>query len=161
MAKRASSASFTAPLERFAGKGGLHYVAVPNEVALLFTKTQPVRMICMLNEVVEFHGAIRPKKGWFYINIGTPLRAKAKIKPGDIVSLSLRPDKSEYGRKMPAELQELLAQDEQAYKLFHALIPSKQRGIIYYVDAAKSIDKRIERALMFVNRLKNDPKSFH
>jgi len=161
MAKHSVSVSFTAKLERFTGKGGMHYVTVPDEIVQQFTQSGSARMICTLNSLVEFHCALRPKKGWHYINMGTPIRAKAKLKLGDAVTLSLRPDKSDYGRKMPAELKELLAQDAEADKLFHALLPSKQRGILYYVDAAKSVDKRIERALMFVNRLKNDPKSFN
>jgi hypothetical protein len=154
--------AFTSVLERFSGKGGMHYVQVPEVVWKQFTKTKAIRVLATLNDVLEFHCAIRPKGGgMFYINIGTPIRAKAKLKLGQKISFTVRLDKSEYGRKMPKELKELMAQDEEGNKLFHALTPSKQRGVIYYVDGAKSLDKRIERALMMINRLKNDPQSFH
>lgn len=159
--KKDERVHFTAILDRFPGKGGLHYIDVPDEVARKFTSTKPVRMLCTLNDVVEFHCAIRPKGGGaFYINIGTPLRTKAKLKLEQKIAVSVRPDKSEYGRKMPRELKELMDQDEEGNKLFHQLTPSKQRGILHYIDSAKSIDKRIERALMMINRLKDNPQSF-
>jgi hypothetical protein len=152
---------FNATLDRFPGKGGMHYIDVPDAVAKQFTKTKPVRVVCTLDDKLDFHCAIRPKGGGeFYINIGTPIRSKAKLKLGQKILVSLRVDKSEYGRKMPKELKELLQQDEKGNKLFHELLPNKQRAIIYYVDGAKSIDKRIERAIMMIERLKNNPESF-
>src|SRR6218665_309329 len=97
--KKNERVHFTAILDRFPGKG-LHYIDVPDEVAKKFTSTKPVRMLCTLNDVVEFHCAIRPKGGGaFYINIGTPLRTKAKLKLEQKIAVSVRPDKSEYGRK--------------------------------------------------------------
>lgn len=155
-----SSVSFTAVLDRFLGKGGMHYIDVPDAVAKQFTTTKAVRMLCLLNNVLVFHCAIRPKGGGaFYINIGTPIRAKAKLKLGQKITAAVRPDESEYGREMPQELKELLAQDEEGNQRFNALNPCKQRGIIYYVDGAKSLDKRIERATMMITRLKTSPES--
>ncbi len=154
-----SRVHFTAILDRFPGKGGLYYIDVPDSVAKKFTSTKPVRMLCTLDDKVEFHCAIRPKGGGaFYINVAATLRAKAKLNLEQKIAVSVRPDKSEYGRKMPKELKELMGQDEKGNKLFHELIPSKQRGIIHYVDSAKSIGKRIERALMMINRLKTNPE---
>ena len=148
---------FTSILDRFPGKGGLYYIDVPNSVAKKFTGTKPVRMLCTLDNKVEFHCAIRPKGGGeFYINVAATLHAKAKLKLDQKIAVSVRIDESEYGRKMPTELQELMEQDELGNKLFHELIPSKQRGIIHYVDSAKSIDKRIARAIMMINRLKTN-----
>ena len=147
---------FTAVLDRFAGKGGLYFIGVPDRVAKTFTSTKPVRMVCTLNNTVEFHCAIRPKGGGlFYINVAATHHAKAKLTLGQKIAVTVRPDQSEYGRQMPKELKELMEQDANGNKLFHELTPSKQRGIIHYVDSDKSIDKRIERALMMINRLKN------
>jgi len=155
--EKSNRAHFTTVLDRFPGKGGLYYIDVPDAVAKKFTSTKPVRVVCTLDDKVEFHCAIRPKGGGeFYINVAAPLRAKAKLKLEQKVSATVRIDKSEYGRKMPKELKELMEQDENGNKLFHELLPGKQRGIIHYVDSAKSIDKRIERAIMMINRLKTN-----
>lgn len=158
---RQDKVKFTTVLERFEGKGGMHFIDVPDRVVKKFTKTKAVRVMANLNSVFDFHCAIRPKGGGeFYINIGTPIRNKLKLRLGDKLSVAVWPDESEYGREMPRELKEFLAQDEDANKLFHELKPSLQRGIIYYIDGAKSIDKRIERAQMMVNRMKYDPQAF-
>lgn len=41
---------------------------------------------------------------------------------------------------MPEELEELLHQDEEGNRLFHALTPGKQRTLLYYIGAPKTAD---------------------
>ena len=148
---------FESLIDRFTYKNGPHYIDVPDEVAKQFTSPKPVRLLCRLNGTVEFHCALRPKgDGSFFISVGTPIRQQLKAKPGDKVRAAIWKDESEYGRKMPEELLELLAIDEAGNRCFQALTPSHQRGIIYYIDGAKNIQTRIDRAIRMIDRLKTN-----
>ena len=148
--------SFNSHLERFDKKGGEFYMLVPDEVAMQFvTGRKPERVRCRLNNTVDFQCAIRPMaNGSFYINLATDIRRKAGIVLGDKLSASVVKDDSEYGRDMPDELTELLAQDPLGNELFQKLLASHQRGIIHYVDSAKSVQVRVDRAVKMINRLK-------
>ena len=60
---------------------------------------------------------------------------------------------------MPKELKEVLRQDPDGNKLFHALTAGKQRTILYYMAKPKDVDRRIHMALVVVEHLKkNDGK---
>ncbi|MCF2501500.1 YdeI/OmpD-associated family protein [Dyadobacter chenhuakuii] len=147
---------FESILDRLPRKGGEFYMVVPDEVAVQFVKgRKPARVRCLLNGHVDFQCAIRPKGGGgFYINIGTPLRQQGKLVLGQKLHAEVRPDDSEFGRDVPEELQELLEMDEEGKRLFDESLPSHQRAIIYYVAGAKSVQVRIDRAIMMINRLK-------
>jgi len=60
---------------------------------------------------------------------------------------------------MPKEFREVLKQDKEGNRLFHALTPGKQRTVLYYIGKAKDIDRRIHLALVIIEHLKdNDGK---
>lgn len=147
---------FESILDRLPRKGGEFYMLVPDEVAMQFVEgRKPARVRCLLNGKVDFQCAIRPKGGGgFYINIGTPLRQEGKFILGQKLHAEVRKDESEFGRDVPEELQELLEMDEEGKRLFYDSLPSHQRAIIYYVAGAKSVQVRIDRAIMMINRLK-------
>jgi hypothetical protein len=132
-------------------------MVVPDEIAAQFvTGRKPARVRCLLNEQVEFQCAVRPRGGeGFYINIGTPLRQEGKFIFGQKLFVKIWKDESEFGRDMPEELHELLEIDDEGKRLFYQALPSHQRAIIYYVAGAKSVQIRIDRAIMLVNRLKS------
>ncbi|SKC18478.1 YdeI/OmpD-associated family protein [Dyadobacter psychrophilus] len=147
---------FESTLDRLPRKGGEFYMLVPDEVAMQFVQgRKPARVRCLLNGKVDFQCAIRPKGGGgFYINIGTPLRQEGKFVLGQKLNAEIRKDESEFGRDVPEELQELLEMDEEGKRLFYESLPSHRRAIIYYVAGAKSVQVRIDRAIMMINRLK-------
>ena len=71
----------------------------------------------------------------------------------------LKSDDSKYGLPMPEEFQEVLNQDPDGDRYFHALTPGKQRTMLYYIGKVKDIDRRIHTSLIFVEHLKkNDGK---
>jgi hypothetical protein len=148
--------NFETRIDRFDGKAGSYYIPVPDEVAAIFvTGRKPERVRCVLNGTVEFQCAIRPISGaGFYINVATQIRNQARVVLGQTVKAAVKKDDSVYGRDMPEELGELLSQDEQGNTLFHEILPSKQRGIIHYIASAKSVQVRVDRAIMMINRLK-------
>lgn len=155
MAAPNDAVRFDAVIERFTNAIGAHYIGVPDEVVQQFTQKSAVRVMCLLNGTVEFHCALRPKgDGSFMISIGTPIRQQLKVRMGDSVKAVIWKDESEYGRKMPEELQELLAIDEEGNRHFQALTPGKQRSIMYYIDGARNVQVRVDRAIMMIDRLK-------
>ncbi|WP_031529921.1 YdeI/OmpD-associated family protein [Dyadobacter crusticola] len=148
---------FESVLDRLPKKGGEFYMIVPDEVALQFVEgRKPARIRCLLNGQIEFQCAVRPKGGGgFYINIGTPIRQEAKLQLGQPLFAKIWKDESEFGRDIPEELAELLEMDPEGKKAFYDQLPSHQRGMIYYIAGAKSMQVRIDRAIKMINRLKN------
>ncbi len=141
-------------LEKF--DSGMHYIMLDKKTVVDFTKNGNKRVICKINGQVEFHCAIMPKKeGGHFINIGSTICKKLKIKEGSKVTATFSIDKSEYQFEMPEELREVLSTDTDADIIFQSLTEGNRRGLIYLVTQVKSSDKRIERALRIVERLKN------
>ncbi len=156
MSKKADKLSFKSTVERKGGKWGYHFISVPEKIASQFTESKAVRVFCSINDTIEFACAIRPDgEGGFFINVNTTKMQKAKLKVGQQVSAVVKKDKTTYGHKMPAELKALLDTDEEGKKYWDAVRNSHQRQMIYYIDSAKSVEKRIERSLLFINRMKN------
>ncbi|RYZ00400.1 MAG: hypothetical protein EOO11_01605, partial [Chitinophagaceae bacterium] len=90
----------------------------------------------------------------YYIALGAPTLKKLNGKAGDRIEATLTRDEDPYQFAMPEELQEVLRTDPEADKLFHALTPGNQRGLMHVVDSVKSPDKRIERALRIATSIK-------
>lgn len=133
----------------------MHYIQLDAKSAKPWVKESNHRVIGTINGKVDFHCGIMPKKeGGFYVNIGSTLCKKLKLKEGDSLTVTFKPDTSPYQSEMPEELNEVLATDGKAYKLFHTLSEGNQRGLIYLVNQVKSTDKRIERALRIAEQLK-------
>ena len=129
---------------------------VPDQVAAQFVEGRtPAGVRCVKNGLVILKCASRPRGGGgFYINVATQLRQQGKLVLGQKLHATVRKDDSEYGRDMPEELEELLAQDEEAKRLFENAKPVNQRAIIHYIASAKSVQVRIDRSIMMTDRLK-------
>ena len=147
---------FDSIIEKLPYKGGMHFMVVPKRIAHKFTERKAVRIFCTINRTVRYACAIRPDgEGGFFINVGTPILRKGNLFLGQKIHVSIEKDTTEYGHKVPEELKEILNSDDLAKEYFGQLSNSQQRSLIYYISQAKSIDKRIERSLLFINRLKN------
>ena len=134
---------------------GMHYILIDKQLASDLTKNNTKRVLCRLNNEVEFHCAILPKKeGGHFINIGSSLCKKLKLKEGSKVTATFSEDHSEYQFEMPEEFEEVLHSDPEAKTQFHSLTEGNQRGLIYLVLQVKSSEKRIERALKIAAKLK-------
>jgi hypothetical protein len=145
-------------LEKFSN--GMRYIMLDKKTIAAITKGGNKRAICKLNEAVEFHCALMPKKeGGYFVIIGSTVCKKLKLKEGSKISATFIIDKTDYQFDMPEELKEVLNSDKEGNKLFHALTEGNQRGLIYLVTQIKSVDKRIERALKIMERIKNGTTS--
>ncbi len=147
-----------APLRRY--EGGWYFLDIPAKIGKRFeTDPKTRRVVCTLNGTHTFQCALMPNKGEFVISINKAIREKLGIEDGDKVNVELVADTSKYGLPMPEELAEVLRQDKEGSKLFHALTPGKQRSLIYVTAGAKGVDRRIHTALTILEHLKdNDGK---
>jgi Bacteriocin-protection, YdeI or OmpD-Associated/Domain of unknown function (DUF1905) len=135
---------------------GMHYILLDIKTVSALTKNNNKRAICKLNNQLEFHCAVMPKKGGgYFVNIGLTICKKLKLKEGSIISATFLVDETAYQFDMPEELKEVLDTDEEANIIFHSLTEGNQRGLIYLVAQVKSTDKKIGRALKIVERIKN------
>jgi hypothetical protein len=132
-----------------------HYIMLDAKTVAKLTKGGNKRVICTINKTEKLHAAIMSKKdGGHFIMIGSSICKKLKLKVGMEVEASFVIDKTEYQFAMPEELKEVLNTDEEANKIFHALTPGNQRGLIYLLSLVKSSDKKIERALKIAESIK-------
>jgi hypothetical protein len=130
---------------------------VPDAVAGVLADGTDRRVVCLLNEKIEYQCALLSRgDGSFLITVNKKTCGKLGLKQGSPLRVSLRKDHSEYGLPMPEELAELLAQDEDGHRLLHALTPGKIRTLLYIVGQPKTSDKRLQRALAIVGHLKKN-----
>ncbi len=113
------------------------------------------RFIVKINDSEPWQGGVVALgNGKGYITVKNAILKKNKVRLGDIVTVYLEKDDSEYGMVFSDELKEVLFQDPEGERRFHLLSKAMQRYIIYYVNQVKSSQKKIERALMLINNLK-------
>jgi len=161
MAKAVKAVKFSAVLDSSDNGSGWHFVRVSREIGERFPATdgKSRRVVCTLNGKEQFQCALMPSGGEFYIMVNKEIRTRLKIYSGNSVDVALKLDDSKYGMAMPEELQEVMRQDPEGNKLFHALTPGKQRSLIWQVGKGKDVDLRIHRALIIMEHLKdNDGK---
>ena len=137
---------------------GWHFLLVTNDiVAKLGFDGKYRRVVCTINDGEAFQCALLPWGDLFYIIVNQ--KKRLGMVAGDIVRVLLVKDESKYGLPMPEEFEEVLKQDPDGDRLFHALTAGKQRSILYQLSKPKDIDARIHQALLVVDHLKeNDGK---
>jgi hypothetical protein len=146
---------FTSVLERSYNRlWGCHF-RVPARIAKSLVDGDSRRVVCTLNDAAEYQSAVRPIGGRvFVIPVNKALRGSLGIAFGMEVHVTLKKDRSEYGLPMPEEFRAVLGQDTESDKLFHALTRGRQRTLLHFVGSAKSMEKRVDRAVVVLNHLK-------
>ena len=160
MPKPQKSVNFKAELTKSTTGSGWHFLLVGKEIVDKFGfEGKFKRVVCTINHGEPFQCALMPWGEIFYIIVNKAKRDAAGIVCGDTVDVLLEKDESKYGLPMPEEFEEVLKQDAEGDKLFHALTAGKQRSILYLLSRSKDIDVRIHQALLIVEHLKeNDGK---
>ncbi len=149
------SVAFTAVLEEFNSRLWKYHIKVPAPIAARFIEGKDRRVICRLNDALEFQCALMPKgEGVWFINLNKEIRTKLGLTTGKSVEVTLRKDTSEYGLPMPAELATLLELDDEGRRLFEALPPGRKRNLLYIVGKPKTEELRLQRAVVVVEHLK-------
>lgn len=156
-AAKAITASFKTKLAKFSPESGWHFMQVTKKVADGFNfEKGSRRVVCTLNDAETFQCALMPYAGDFFIMVNKRIRARLQIEQGDTVAVMLEKDESRYGLPMPEEFREVLNQDPDGDRMFHALTAGKQRSLLYYVGKVKDIDKRIHACLIIVEHLREN-----
>jgi hypothetical protein len=157
MARPEKPTKFTTELISSADSTGWHFIAVTGEVGRKFESDgKSRRVVCTLNGKERFQCALMPSRGDFVILVNKKIRTSLGVAAGNVLKVTLEKDTSKYGLEMPEEFEEVLNQDPEGDKLFHALTPGKQRSLIYAVSSVKDVDKRIHRALIMIEHLKDN-----
>lgn len=133
-----------------------HHVMVPEDIVEWFFAQDIKRVICTVNEDFTWHAALMPKgAGRYFILLNSEVRKEKKLSVGLDVHVSLVEDDSKYGMPLPEEMKELLYQDPEGEKVFHSLTMGKQRSLLHIIGKPKSSGKRLEKALVILDHLKN------
>lgn len=155
--KKPVKVSLRSSLVRLSADFGWYVIPVPAESVKVFAfEKANRRVICTINAAETIQCALMPYNGDFFIMVNKQIRNRLGLKEGDSVKIELQKDESKYGLPMPPELREVLRQDRDGDRLFHALTKGRQRSIIYYVSKIKDIDRRIHAAIVFIEHLKKN-----
>ncbi len=150
--------SFVTKLEKFNSNLWTFHFAVPLEISDHFASSTGRRVVCKLQEKIEFQCALMPQGngGGYFINLNKKNRDTLRLELGAAIQVQMWADKSEYGLPMPEELAALFELDDEASALFHALTAGKQRTLLHIIGSVKSSDIRIHRALAITEHLRSN-----
>jgi hypothetical protein len=157
VAQRKGEYRFASTLERSDNKlWGCHF-RVPARIAKWLVDSKSRRVVCSLNGRAEYQCAIQTfGRGVKVITVNKKLRDTLGLSYGMEVHVVLRRDTSTYGLPLPEEFQELLRQDPEGDRLFHALTRGKQRTLLYIVGSVKDSEKRTGQAITIIRHLKTN-----
>lgn len=146
--------SFNVVLEPLDEKMIHHLIVVPDVIAKKFIdgKGAP-RIFCSVEGDTEFPCALNPRHGRYVIIASKQLIKKNKLAVEIPFKISIRKDPYN-GLGLPEELAEVLDQDLTACKAYNALNNGHKRGLIHYINQAKSVDSRIKRSLEIMEKMK-------
>ena len=157
MPKSQKRVEFKTTLTKSPADSGWHFLIVKKEIVARFGfEGKFKRVVCSINGGDGFQCALLPSGDLFYIIVNKKKRDSIGIAAGDTVRVELVKDESKYGLPMPDEFAEVLKQDADGDRMFHALSAGKQRSLIYLVSNVSDIDKRIHVALLVVAHLKEN-----
>ncbi len=144
-------------------ESGWHSLQIDRKtVARLGFEGKYKRIVCTIKGTEPFQCALMPSGGNFFIIVNKQKRDAAGIKGGDVVDVVIEKDESKYGLPMPEEFREVLDQDPEGDRLFHALTPGKQRSLLHHLGTVRDIDHRIHQALIIIEHIKeNDGAIIH
>ena len=139
-------------LQKFPGKGGWTYAAVPE---IKPNKKNPfgwVRVRGFIDdyEIKQYH--LMPMgNGHLFLPVKAGIRKKIKKQEGDHVHVQLFLDESAI--EIPDDLLECLRDEPKAHQHFFKLSDSEQKQYIDWIYAAKKEETRVERMATAINRL--------
>jgi len=137
------------------GKGYMHYIEMPPALVKKLTAGGNKRVLCTLNGTLTLHAALmKTKEGMYYVMIGSKYLRQLQLSAGKMVKATFSIDRSELQFGMPEELAEVLRTDPGAAAVFDSLTPGNKRGLMALVNMVKSVDKKIERALLIAEKIR-------
>jgi hypothetical protein len=144
-------------LEKFPGKGGWTYAALPE---VLPDKNAPFGWVKVKGsidgfEIKKYH--LMPfGNGELFLPIKAEIRKKIKKQAGDFVHVILYPDNEPL--EIPSELVLCLEDDPEALQFFNSLNESEQHNYVKWIYSAKTDQTKVDRIAKTLVRLSNHLK---
>lgn len=93
------------------------------------------------------------KNGVRYFSVSRDLKKKIKANIGEKIQVQFQlTDLDEID--VPEELTVLLEQDEEALAIWNTFTSGAKRGLVHYINTAKSTETRINRSIQIMNKAK-------
>ena len=138
-------------------KVGFGHITVPAEIVEQAGGFN-TRLLCSINGNKAMHSGLMGKgDGRGMIIINKKRQKDWELNFTDEITATIQLDHSKYGAEMPDELEAVLEQDRAGLAAFEKITPGQQRFILGYVDGVKSVQKRVDRAIMLIENLKTMP----
>ena len=140
-------------LEKFAGKGGWTYAAIPE---IPQDKRNPFGWKKVKGSIdgyrIEKYHLMPMGEGRLMLAVNAEIRKKIRKKAGDTVHIILYPDNDVL--QVPEELQLCLADEPAALLFFNTLSDSEKKFYIQWIFTAKKEETKIRRMAAAINRLR-------
>ena len=134
-------------------KGGYHYLEVPSETIDQFEKKRKTRLICTIDQHLSYSCGLNHlgNGNYFIILSNANLKKLGKVL-GDTIEFEISEDPNPLGVEIPEDLAALLEQDEDLNNVFQKISDGKKRRLIFDIRPMKSIDKRIDKIILFLEQ---------
>lgn len=138
-----------------APRGYAPYLVCDYDRAKAFIDKHSKRVIMTGPDGEDLHRALQLRKdGYALIMLSKAVLKSWKKEVGDLVTVKIRPDDTEFGMPMPEEFKVTLEMDPEAAEAFNALNPGRKRGLLHYAGSPKTEASRIKRALELAEKLR-------
>lgn len=148
-------------LQKFPGKGGWTYAALPG---LPLEKSNPFGWLRVKGTIdgyaISQYHLMPMGNGALFLPVKAAIRKKIGKQAGDEVMVVLYPDNSPV--EIPADLEESLQLEPAAHEFFHSLKQGEQKEFINWIYSSKRLETqamRISRALQMLLRGQRTPRS--
>ncbi|MGB3607599.1 MAG: YdeI/OmpD-associated family protein [Psychroserpens sp.] len=136
-----------------------YHLYIPAEIVEQFPEEKRGRfkIKCMhQSQSIVIYAALRKDKnrGDYRMMFSNANQKTLGLFLNDYFELQLIEDTSKYGVDMPEELEEVFKFDPEAKVIFESQTAGKKRSIIYVIKRTKSIQSRVDKALLLCNNLK-------
>ena len=144
-------------LEKYPGKGGWTYAAIPE---VLQDKHSPFGWVKVKGRIDDFE--IRNCKlmpmgnGQLFLPVKSDIRKRIGKQEGDWVNVTLYSDNSP--TKVPEEFIACLKEDPIAFETFWTYTDGQQKEFIDWIYSAKTDDKKVERIAETISKLLKQEK---
>jgi hypothetical protein len=139
-------------LEKYPGKGGWTYAAIPE---ILQDKKTPFGWVKVKGSIDGFeiknYRLMPMGNGKLFLPVKAGIRKKIGKKEGDLVKVILYADPDP--PEIPGELLLCLKEEPRAYKTFLSFTESEQKAYIDWIYSVKKEETKVERMATTINRL--------
>jgi hypothetical protein len=150
----------TCLMEKFAGKGGWTYVALPE---ILQNKHNPFGWVRVKGTIdgypIQRYHLMPMGNGMLFLPIKAEIRKKIKKQVGDKVHVILFADNDPL--EIPEDLLLCLQDEPEAYAFFQLLTESEQEKWVKWIYGAKTAATRIERINKSIQQLVANKNPFN